>query len=527
MTEQQKTFERVSTGIDALDEILRGGLPKGEMYVVGGEAGAGKTTLALHFLKAGVDAKEKVVFLALSQRVESIRHSAASVGLDVSGIKFQDLSTVESLKALSDQQTIFDTSEIELSETVNAIIDMLEEEQPDRVVFDGIAYLRMLADNPLIYRQQVFKLRDYISPREITLLLTDTRGLAPGDRELSAMAHGVLELTLETTRQGNDYRYLHVSKLRGSGFASGKHDMEITDSGIHIYRSHQSLSVSNALAQAKKSDAALITSGLPSLDKLVGGGLLAGTSCLMLGPSGTGKSSMTTLFAHNFAAQGGKASFFLFDETVDTFMLRSKGLGMDMKDLVDKGQVRLRELSFGDVTPRKFASLINEDVDGWGAGIVVIDTLTGYLNSMPSESWLIAQMHEIIMGLNRRGVLTFLVVAQRGVIGPELEETVDISYLADTVLLLRHFEAEGAIRQAISVYKKRFGDHEKRIREIRMRPGSIQIGESLSQVSGILSRVPRYRGEGKDLFLDDEGTGDEWLMAKRGHEAKRDREEER
>ena len=509
MVDQESTFNRDSTGIETLDEILRGGLPKGEMYVVNGAPGTGKTTLALHFLCAGVANQEKVLCLALSQRMKSLEESANSVGLETSGITFRDLSTVESLQALSEQQTIFDTSEIELTETVSAIINLLEVEKPDRVVFDGIAYLRLLANDPLIYRQQVFKLRDYIAPREITLILTDTQELVPGDNELSAMAHGVIDLSIETTGHGSDHRYLRIAKMRGSGFEPGKHDMEIGDRGIRVYRSHQDTAMvsipTEPLAEdAKTKSIQTISSGLSSLDKLVGGGLLTGTTCLLIGPSGTGKTSMTTSFAHNFAASGGKVSIFLFDELADTFELRSKGLGMDVAGLVSKDRIRLRELSFGDITPGKFAAFVDQDVDDWGAGIVVIDTLTGYLNSMPTEARLISQMHELMMSLNRRGVLTFLVVAQHGVIGPSLEETVDISYLADTVLLLRHFEAYGAIRQAVSVYKKRYGSHEKRIREVRLRSGGIQIGESLNQFSGVLSGTPQYTGEGKDLLSEDE-----------------------
>ncbi|PZO23215.1 MAG: circadian clock protein KaiC [Leptolyngbya foveolarum] len=509
MVSSKSTSNRASTGIETLDKILRGGLPPGEMYVVNGAPGTGKTTLALHFLQAGAANQEKVLCLALSQRVNSLEDSAKSVGLKTSGITFQDLSTVESLQALSEQQTIFDTSEVELADTVTAMIEIMEQEQPNRVVFDGIAYLRLLARDSLIYRQQVFKLRDYISPREITLMLTDTQDLAPGDNELNAMAHGVIDLSMETTRHGSDHRYLRIAKLRGSGFEPGKHDMEISDRGIRIYRSHldtsvEAISAETIAEQANADSARIISSGLPSLDKLVGGGLITGTSCLLVGPSGTGKTSMTTLFAHNFATQGGKVSIFLFDELADTFDRRSKGLGMDVAELVGKDRIRIRELSFGDVTPGKFASLVDHDVDIWGAGIVIIDTLTGYWNSMPTDARLTSQMHELMMSLNRRGVLTFLVVAQRGVIGPALEETVDISYLADTVLLLRHFEDSGVIRQAVSVYKKRYGDHEKQIREVRLRPGSIQIGQSLSQFSGILSRTPQYTGEGKDLLRDDD-----------------------
>lgn len=512
MVDRQSSSRRDSTGIKTLDEILRGGLPKGEMYVVNGGPGTGKTTLALHFLQAGVAKQEKVLCLALSQRVQSLEESAQSVGLDTSGITFRDLSTVESLRSLADQQTIFDTSEIELAETVSALIGTLEIEQPDRVVFDGIAYLRLLAHDPLIYRQQVFKLRDYISPREITLMLTDTQELAPGANELNAMAHGVIDLSIETTGHGSDHRYLRIAKMRGSGFEPGKHDMEISDRGIHVYRSHQDTSAAAVSAEALSayktdkqevaSSIKTISSGLPALDQLVGGGLLAGTTCLLIGPSGTGKTSMTTSFVHSFAKQGGKASIYLFDELADTFELRSRGLGMDVASLVEKDRIRLRELSFGDITPGKFASLVNSDIDEWGAGIVAIDTLTGYLNSMPTDARLISQMHELMMSLNRRGILTFLIVAQHGVIGPSLEEGIDISYLADTVLLLRHFEAYGAIRQAISVYKKRYGSHEKRIREVRLKPGCIQIGESLSQFSGVLSGTPKYTGEGNDLLSD-------------------------
>lgn len=504
MATQPENLRRVSTGIASLDEILRGGLLAGELYVVNGSPGTGKTTLALHFLQAGVEAGEKVLCLAFSQRVESLKKTAQSVGLDISAVIFRDSSTAKALQDLTVRQTIFDTSEIELPRTVQAFTEIIEAEQPQRVVFDDISYLRMLSNDSLIYRQYLFVLRDYIADRSITVMLTDTPELAPGNRELIAMAHGVISLSVETTNHGSDHRYLHISKIRGSDYDQGKHDMEINDAGIQVYRSHRALPVIPDVPKLGDVEPKLVHSGLPALDQLIGDGLLSGTTCLLIGPSGTGKTSLATTFVHHFAQQRGKVSLFLFDELADTFIQRSAGLGMDVRQLIEQGCIRLHELSFGSITPGKFAHLIEQDVENWGAEIVVIDTLTGYLNSMPSETRLIAQMHELMMRLNRREVLTFLVVAQHGVVGPDLGVPVDISYLADTVLLLRHFEAQGRLRQAVSVYKKRYGPHEKRIRELKLEPGGIKIGSPLSAFTGILSGTPRYTGEGKDLITEDD-----------------------
>lgn len=493
MSEYQ-AYSRVSTGLKVLDEILHGGLPGGEMYVVNGAAGAGKTTLALHFLKAGVTNGEKVLCLALAQRVESLQQAAQSISLDTSGITFEDLSTVAAIKALTERQTIFDTSEVELVETMRALMEKIEAGQPRRVVFDGVSQLRMLADNPMTYRQQLFMLRDYMASRDITVVLTDSQEVASGDCELMNMAHGLITLSVETTDHGSDHRYLRVSKLRGSDYAPGLHDLEIGDAGLQIYQSHrQARGMRLADADAvHMSDLELRASGLDSLDKLLSGGLMPGTTCLMMGPSGTGKTSISTLFIDSFTKQGGKASIFLFDESIDTFLRRSQGLGMDLIPAIKSNLIHLYELSFGDITPGKFSSLIKQDVEDWGAGIVAIDTLTGYLNAMPSKARLVAQMHELMRRLNQQGVLTFLIVAQHGVLGLSMDGSIDISYLADTVLLLRHFEVAGELRQAISVYKNRSGVHEKHICEVMLKPGGIEISEPLGQLAGVLSGLPRY-----------------------------------
>ena len=492
--EVTQELNRVSTGIPALDTITRGGLPKGESYLVNGAPGTGKTILALHFLQAGIKAGEKVLCIALSQRIESVKQTAKSVGIDPLEIKFHELSSADALRSIVERQTVFDTSEIELEETMTAFTEAIETIQPDRLIFDGISYLRMLADDPLTYRQQVLSIRDYMVDKNITVLLTDDRQLVPGDGELESIAHGIISLSQEKTEYGSVHRYLRVLKIRGSDYLQGNHDFEITEGGIKVYPSWQEIS------NSRLSKEQLITSGLAGLDTLIGGGLLTRTSCLLVGPSGTGKTSIATLFANNFASRGGKVAIFLFDELFSTFLYRSKGLGMEIEQFVEQDLIRCQEISLSNISPGKFADSVKQKVVDWGAKIVIIDTLTGYLNSMPDSKKLVAQMHELLNYLSRRGVLSFLVVAQHGVVAPNLDMPVDISYLADTVLLLRHFEAEGTLRQAISVYKKRYGNHERRIRELRFQPGSIEIGEPLTQFSGILSGTPDYRGEAQNLF---------------------------
>lgn len=298
---------RVSTGLKTLDAILHGGLPAGEMYVVNGTPGAGKTTLALHFLKEGVANGEKVLCLALAQRIDSLRQTAKSVGLDVSGIAFEDLSTIAALESLTKRQTIFDTSEVELVETMRALMEKIEADQPSRVVFDGVSQLRMLSSNPMTYRQQLFTLRDYMATREITVMLTDSYDVVSGDGELINMAHGILTLSVETTNHGSDHRYLRITKIRGSNYVPGFHDIEISHDGMKIYQSHQQ---SEGVELANANSVQIVrhkpkSSGLSSLDKLVGGGLVPGTTCLLMGPSGTGKTSIATLFIYDAVKKGG------------------------------------------------------------------------------------------------------------------------------------------------------------------------------------------------------------------------------
>jgi circadian clock protein KaiC len=466
------------------------------MYVVNGAPGTGKTVLALHFLQAGVAAGETCLCIALSQRVESIYRTGASVGIDTEGIIFRELSSAQALESVVRQQTVFDVSEVELEHTMREFTEVIEAVQPQRVVFDSISYLRMLANNVLVYRRQLLILRDFLASHDITVMLTDTQELVPSDGELEATAHGVINLSKKTTDFGSQYRYLQISKIRGSAFQSDLNDMKITSQGMQVYPLFGSRPGAPQRPPVRKP----VTSGLKRLDSLLGDGMLSGTSCLLIGPSGTGKTSIATTFANQAVLEGNKVSIFLFDELADTFLKRTEGLSMVVDPHKNPDQVRIHELGLGDITPGQFTCLVEQDVNEWGAGIVIIDSLTGYTNAMPSPQKIITQMHELLIGLNRRDVLTLLVVAQHGVLGPGLDRGVDISYLADTVLLLRHFEADGALHRAISVYKKRYGIHEMGIREVILGPDGIHIGEPLKQFTGILSGTPHYIGEQQTLM---------------------------
>lgn len=493
----------VSTGIGNLDEILKGGLPRGKIYVVNGIPGTGKTILSLHFLAAGAQAGEKVLFITLAQRVDSLRQAAAAINICTDGISFKELSTAQALQTLTEQQTIFDTSELELEDTLATLNQSIKDIQPQRVVFDSISSLRMLASDPLTYRQRLLTLRDFLDDQGITVMLTDTQEVVPGDSELVAMADGVITLSRTPTNYGKDRRSLYISKIRNSSYLQGYHDMEITSQGIQLYPLHRSefnLSGNGFHPTTLEEGSKALFSGLDGLDNLLGGGLQTGTSCLLLGPSGTGKTTIATQFAHQCMQRGGKVSILLFDELMKTLIQRTKGLGMDVLPFIDSGQMRFYELSLGSISPGRLFQLLRRDVKDWGAEIIIIDTLTGYFKAMPDDLHLAAQMHDLLMFLNAQEVLSFLVVAQHGAVGPNLNVPVDVSYLTDTVLLLRHFEFHGELRQAISVYKKRFGLHERQIREMRLTSAGIQIGQPLNQFTGIMSGMPDYIGESQELM---------------------------
>ncbi len=423
MENANNELRRASTGISGLDEITHGGLPEGEIYLVNGAPGTGKTILGLNFLEAGVQAGEKVLCITLCQRLESLEQMAASVGTDTRGMIFEEFTTAQAIETtVGQQQTVFDTSEIELEETMTHFTQVIEAVQPQRVLFDGISYLRILAHDIIVYRRNLLLLQDYLCNRNITVLLTNVQEVVSGDHELVSIVHGIITLSKLTTNYGQEYRHIQLSKMRGSGFHSGIHDMEITDQGMKVYPlPNQSCDFLIDIYSSYQVSHQPISSGVESFDKLLGGSLLTGTSCLIMGPSGTGKTTLGSLFVHNFIRQGGKASVFLFDELATTFLERSRGLQINLDPSNYSDKIRIRELGLSNSSPGKFTYLISKEVNEWGAKVVFIDSLTGYANFMPSNNQFITQLHDLLITLNQQNVLTILVVAQHGIIGNRLK----------------------------------------------------------------------------------------------------------
>jgi circadian clock protein KaiC len=479
--------KRLATGNDGLDSILEGGFPANRLYLVEGDPGTGKTTLALQFLLEGAARGEPVLYVTLSETKEEIEDVAASHGWSLDGVNIYELIPPEDSLKTEAQYTIFHPSEVEFGETTTAVLDEVERIQPSRVVFDSLSEMRLLARDPLRYRRQILALKQYFAGRQCTVLLLDDRTSTGSDLQVQSIAHGVVELEHLALDYGAERRRLRVVKLRGSRYRGGFHDFKIETGGGVVYP--------RLVAAEHRQDFRLemMTSGVAELDALLGGGLDRGTSTLILGPAGSGKSSIATQFVAAAAERGEHAASFIFDEGTNTYLSRAAGLGREMRKQVEAGHVTLQQIDPAELSPGEFAYFVRRAVERDGARVVVIDSLNGYLQAMPDERFLTAQMHELLMFLNQQGVVTILVMAQHGFMGSQMGTPIDVSYLADTVLMLRFFEARGAVRRAISVLKKRTGYHENTIREMRMSLGGIAVGEPLKDFQGVLTGVPNYR----------------------------------
>lgn len=484
MKQTQATEPLANSGIPGLDAILGGGFPKNHVYLLQGDPGAGKTTLSLQFLLEGKAAGEQGLYITLSETAQELDAVARSHGWSLEGIKiYEQLVREETLRDEEDT-TIFHPSEVELGQTVAAILAEVEQVKPQRVVLDSLSEIRLLSQSNLRYRRQILALKQYFSNRGMTALFLDDRTSESNDLQLHSVPHGVVVLERRAPLYGSPRRRLEVVKLRGVEFRGGYHDFNIRRGGIEVFP--------RLVAAQHKTDfqSAPVGSGIAAVDELLGGGIESGSSTLIMGPAGVGKSTLATQYAVAAARRGEKAALFVFDESKRTLLARSEAIGIDLSAQMQSGKITVQQIDPAELAPGEFAHLVRQAVEEHGAKVLVIDSLNGYLNAMPEERFLTLHLHELLTYLGENGVATVLVMAQHGLIGSNMISSVDVSYLADCVILLRYYEAEGELHKAISVMKKRSGTHEKSIREFTMAAQGISVGEPLRQFRGIMSGIP-------------------------------------
>ena len=485
----------VTSGIPALDYILRGGFASNRIHLIEGEPGAGKTTLGLQFLLEGRKEGETCLYITLSEGRDELIHVAATHGWMMDGIEIFELIPPELSLDPEREQSILYASDLELGETVRLVMEEVERTAPNRVVFDSLSEIRLLAQGPLRFRRQVLALKHFFASRHCTVLFLDDLTQSQDDLGLHSLAHGVIRLEHVALTYGAERRRLRVYKMRGRAFHGGFHDFVIRRGGLDVFPrlvagSHPEVGGERRGAQ----------SGIAQLDTLVGGGLDYGTSTLIVGPSGSGKSTIAMQYAHSAIQRGENALFISFDETERVFHERAEGLGWKFAEAAEKNSFAFRQVDPAELSPGELAATVSRAVEG-GVTVVVLDSLTGYQHAMPEEQFLLLQMHELLTYLNQQGVLTFVILTQSGMIG-HMQSPVDMTYLSDSVLMMRFFEAQGEIRRAISVLKKRTGPHETAIREVRIDAGGVQVGEKLEKFHGVLTGTPVYEG---DKLLEDRG----------------------
>jgi circadian clock protein KaiC len=491
-----------ATGITGLDNILGGGFARPYAYLIQGAPGSGKTTLALQFLLTGAAVNERGLYITLSESAAELRSNADAHGWSLDKIEVAELSTAEDIRSADEQSILFHPFEIELGETMRALFATVDAARPTRVVVDSLSELRMLAQTSLRYRRQVMALKQFFAERQCTVLLLDDGTSGDHEQQLASIAHGVLYLEQLAPEYGAERRRLRVSKYRGQGFRGGYHDYRITAGGVRVFprlvaAEHHATFTSE-----------LLRSGVEELDTLLGGGLTYGTSTLIIGPAGTGKSSLATCYALAAVQRGEHAAMFVFDELLSVLKARSAGIGLDIQPYIANGRMWLQQIDPAELAPGEFVNLVREVVEREQTRLVVIDSLNGYLHAMPDERFLVVLLHELFAYLGQRGVVTVLIVGQHGIVGQGMSTPVDVSYVADTVMLLRYFESAGTVRQAISVVKRRSGPHERAIRELRIEPGALRVGAPLTQFQGVLTGTPSYLGGGGiQLETPDATTG--------------------
>lgn len=485
---EERLLNRCPTGISGLDEILFGGIPKNRLYVIEGEPGSGKTTMALQFLLDGAKRGEKSLYITFSETIDELNSVAESHNWNLKKIDIIDLSMLERELAGSSQSTLFHPSELELNQITENLLKQIDELRPSRIVFDSVSEMRLLAESPLRYRRQVLSLKQALSTRKSTVFFLDDLTTTGQDLQVQSIAHGVIRLSRLHHEFGGERRQMRVLKLRGVKYISGNHDFEILTGGIEIYPRMVSSTHEEVVREGQ------LLSGVVGLDNLLGNGLDRGTTNLFLGPAGSGKSTMAVLFALAAVRKGEKVAFFAFDETITNLMRRSHAIGLDVQGAIKSGLFFIQKIDPAELSPGAFTGLIKKYVEQEGISVAVVDSLNGYIQAMPQEQFLILQLHELFSYLNTRGIVTIVTLAQHGMVG-SMNSPVDLTYLADTVVLTRFFESSGSVKKAISVIKKRTGHHEDTIREYSVGQSGVKVGPALTQFQGILTGVPRFNGE--------------------------------
>lgn len=486
--------DKAATGIIGLDDILGGGFTRGHLFLIEGEPGAGKTTVALQFLMEGAKRGERTLYVTLSETEAELRASAESHGWRMPPeVQIYELAPPETLLDASQQQSLIYAADLELGETTQKLFEAVERTNPDRVVLDSLSEVRLLAQGSLRYRRQVLTIKHYFARHGATVLLLDDLSSDLHDKTVHSIAHAVVRLEQLAPEYGSERRRLRVLKYRGQSFRGGYHDFAISRGGVQVFPRLVAGEHRNDI------DRRLRPSGIEALDGLLGGGVDAGSSTLVIGPAGSGKSVLCLVFIAAAVARGERAAMFVFDEELGLLFKRSRALGIDLQAMRDSGAVVVEQVDAAELSPGEFAHRVRAAVDELQIKTIVIDSITGYQSAMPEEHALILHLHELIVYLNRQGAATFVTLAQHGLLG-DMKSSVDVTFIADNVILLRYFEGRGEIRRALSVIKKRGGDHEKTIREYRIGRNGVSVGAPLTDFHGVLTGSPVYTGDDLELM---------------------------
>jgi circadian clock protein KaiC len=495
---ENKSTKWLSSGIEELDHILGGGFPAKRLFLIEGAPGSGKTTLALQFLLAGAKNSEKGFYVTFSESEDEIRAVAESHGWTLEGVHLQELSTLGDRLKNEEQYTVFQPADVELSETVQRVIDDVRRLKPQRVVIDSLSEIRLVARDPLRYRRQILALKEILSECDCTVFFLEDYTVENPDLLLQSIAHGVVLLEKTQSEYGSMKRTLQITKLRAGPSLEGSHDFAIRHGGLQVFRR---LIASDSLDGMRPKDASgVLKTNNEELDRLTGGGVRWGTGLVLVGPAGTGKSTIGIQIVSAAAQQGYKTCAFLFDEAKATYLKRAKNVNLDLASHMEDGAIEIHQVDPNEQSPGEFAYRVRKKVEDDGVRVLVIDSLNGYLTAMTSERFLLAQLHELLGYLNAHGVLTIMTTAQHGMVNTTDTTSFELTYLADLVIYLRYFEAGGSVRKAISVIKNRLSAHETSIREFEITDKGLQIGMPLRQFEGILSGIPKFVGENEDLM---------------------------